>query len=538
MRVLVICDKVGSAIHRIAVTREKYTPWHSFRVIAVHPKRPSLEQLKEFEESKEWCDIIDFQYWKTAELLQGMYDINRPCLLAHHNPYDLTRSTWEKYKINIVSNSEQKELIRIPSTVIPLPIDLNFWTYAPNVDKEFDIIMVSNRIEAKKGVLPVAQFCEKNNLRMALVGAVSDPAYFEQVVSHDCVTFFAGITDEELRDLYHKSKFHVCNSIDSFESGTLPMLEAMACGSLVITRRVGHVPDLFNLKNMVVRRGPPDDLEDLQTCFNEILKDEALQQRMRLEAVHSLRYRNYDLFAWKYSKLYHQLLQQKELVSAIVPCLADPVKIAKTLVSLLAQSYGPMEIILVCDSSPIEPLQKLVEAIGSERNNTIKLFNTVQYVPEKTVKFNPLTNLPALYKDYGLARARNVGIMEAEGQWILFCDDRMVPNLNAVENFYNVRKEGTWLYGVKDDNPKSFVENFSFVKRSDIVKIGMFNERINQYGGMTQDVRTRFELNKNKVQMLSEATAKTSRKSASRLSRIMDIAISKTQCYKLYGDKK
>lgn len=538
MRALVICDKVDSAIHRIAVTRANHSRWHTFKVIAVHPKRPSLEQLKEFEEGMEWCDIIDFQYWKTAELLQGMYDIKKPSLLAHHNPYDLTRSNWEKYKINIVSNTEQKQTIPIPSTLIPLPIDLDYWTYAPNVDKEFDVIMVSNRIEGKKGVMPIAEFCDRNNLKMALVGAISDPAYFDQVMMHSCVTFFGGITNDELRDLYHKSRFHICNSVDGFESGTLPMLEAMACGCLVITRRVGHVPDLFNLKNMIVRRGAVDDLEDLLKSYTEIQKDEALQKAMRLEAFHSLRYRNYDLFGWKYSKLYHQLLQQKELVSAIVPCLADPARIAKTLVSLLAQSYGPMEIILVCDSSPIEPLQKLVEAIGSQSNNTIKLFNTTQFVPEKTVEFNALTGLPALYKDYGLARARNVGIMEAEGQWILFCDDRMVPDLHAVENFYNARKEGTWLYGVKDNNPKSFVENFSFVKRSDIVKIGMFNERITQYGGMTQDVRTRFELNKNKIEILPTAIASTSRKSNSRHSRVMDIAISKTQCYKLYGEKK
>ncbi|MBU1759384.1 MAG: glycosyltransferase, partial [Bacteroidetes bacterium] len=54
------------------------------------------------------------------------------------------------------------------------------------------------------------------------------------------------------------------NSLFDFESGTLPILEAMACGVPVLTRNIGHVPDLFDGKNMVIREGEQNDVEDLK----------------------------------------------------------------------------------------------------------------------------------------------------------------------------------------------------------------------------------------------------------------------------------
>src|SRR5690606_35249118 len=110
-------------------------------------------------------------------------------------------------------------------------------------------------------------------------------------------------------------------------------------------------------------------------------------------------------------------------------------------------------------------------------------------------------------KTYGLARARNQAIMEAEGKWLWFVDDRMLPEQDALELFYERRTHDLWLYGVKDGVEKSFVENFSFVHRHDLALIGSFNERITQYGGTTQEVRTRWERNGKKTQIVTTAKA-------------------------------
>lgn len=524
MRVLLVSDKPGSAIHRMCEYKIKHTPWHAFKLIAVHPKRPDPNQLEAFEEALAWCDVVDFQYWKTAETLHSLYEIKKPSILTHHNPYDLTRTPWTNYKINVVLNTEQLRTINTQSVKIEHPVDTEFWEYQPTEPASFryGVIMVSNRIEAKKGVLPVAQACKDLGIKMALVGDISDRTYHEQVMATEAVDFFHRISDEDLRDLYHQSMIHVCNSVDGYESGTLPILEAMSCGTPVLTRRIGHVPDTFNGRNMQVRRGDPDDLEDLKKQLTELTQNKELRDEIRQESVHSLRYRNYEIYARKYSQLYHQLLTGKELVTAIVPTVSTPDKLIETLSRVMSQTYGPLEIIVADDSEQPELNEEVIKQIRGETSHTIKFFATAT------------RNLKG-EKTYGLARARNKAVMEAEGQWLWFVDERMLPEKEALDAFYERRKEGIWLWGMKDQSQKSFVENFSFVNRKDLLRVGAFNEQITQYGGMTQEVRTRWEQNKKILQFVPKAQAITKRKSNAKWRRYKDIAISKTQCYKLYG---
>lgn len=182
MKILLVAEKEGTAIHRLCVQLQKSAWWHSFRIVCVHPKRPNPAQILEFERGMQWADVIDFEYWKTADLLTDMYEIKKPMILSHHNPYDLQRSAWTKYKVNVVSNSEQQRLMRVPSTRIDLPVDLDYWAFEPQERErggteglQYEVIMVQNRIEGKKGALPVAEACKQLGIKMLLVGDVSDP---------------------------------------------------------------------------------------------------------------------------------------------------------------------------------------------------------------------------------------------------------------------------------------------------------------------------------------------------------------------------
>ena len=50
-----------------------------------------------------------------------------------------------------------------------------------------------------------------------------------------------------------------------------------------------------------------------------------------------------------------------------------------------------------------------------------------------------------------------------------------------------------WLFGNKNrSNKESFVENFSFINRDQFIKAGMMSERIDEYGGISQELRERF----------------------------------------------
>ena len=98
-------------------------------------------------------------------------------------------------------------------------------------------------------------------------------------------------------------------------------------------------------------------------------------------------------------------------------------------------------------------------------------------------------------KDYGLARGRNRGIVESTGEFLVFLDDRITPNKpNVVQLFVNalIKDKKKWVFGDKGAQKTSFVENFSAIRKSEIVDAGMFCERINKYGGMTKELHGRF----------------------------------------------
>lgn len=526
MKILLVAEKEGTAIHKLCVMTAKAAPWHEYRIVCVHPKRPNAEQIRDFSEGLAWADLIDFRYWRTAEMLKTMFTITKPNILTHYNPYDLTRFGWQSYGKNIVVNNEQKHTLKGLAKLIPLPVDLDFWEYPQDGEhqKTYHVIMVANRIEGKKGVREVAQACFELGLNMALVGSVSDPTYFDELMGKygKNISFFQQIPDEDLRQLYYNSMIHICNSIDNFESGTMPILEAMSCGTPVLTRKVGHVQDLFNGRNMVVRKGKSDDIEDLKTNITNLINDPVALKELKYEGRFSLRYAGLEIYGMRYSKLYHEILHKEPLVSVVMPVADTILSWKQTLANILAQTYPSLEL-LICDDGEIDNLP-YIEEIRKTTSIPIKYFRvaTYEYIDN------------SLVKTYGLARARNKGILEAEGQYLCFIDDRMTPETDAIERFAERINERTWLWGIKDGVKKGFVENFSFIARKDIISIGNFNEMITQYGGMTQEVRKRAEINKIRFEMVEDAKVNTSHKSRNRWMKNKDIAKSKMQCYKLY----
>lgn len=532
MKILMVADKPNTAIDRLCKYTIRTNPHHQFSLVYVHPKRPSAEQLDAFSNGKEWCDLVDFRYWKSAELVKSMFYLNRPALLTHYNPYDVDKSDWSDYKTNVVVNTEQLSKIRCKATLIGLPVDIFFWDYLSDTEyKELfrssepkSVIMVANRIEAKKGILPVATACRDLGIKFTLVGSPSDPAYLAQVLELDNVSYFEAVSDDELKELYYKSTIHVCNSIDNFESGTMPVLESMSVGLPVLTRKVGHVQDIYNGVNMVIQKSDPTDVDEIKTQLKAMLEDVDWLIKLRQDAWQTIKNRNIEVYGRQYSKLYQDILSEKELISIIIPTADRPEVLLKTLAHIIATQSEKLEIIVVDDGEEkCAQTEQVVDAARLNNKLTFKYFKSAQYQNSRKV--------------YGIARARNIGIQEAEGDWLMFVDDRHAIEPEAINAFYERRSAGTWLWGIKDNFKKGFVENFSFIDRRSIIKIGMFNTLIGQYGGMTQDIRSRAELSQIKFEFVENAKASTLIKSSARHHSKIDIAKSKIQCYKLYGER-
>ena len=318
------------------------------------------------------------------------------------------------------------EITTTPLSYIPITVDSDYWQFNPdwkpkdpsiNRDKG-TVLMVANRIESKKGILPVAIACADLGLKFVLVGAVSNADYMQSILATGGnVEFHEQIPDEELRQLYYKSTLLVCNSVDNFESGTMPILEAMFCGVPVLTRKVGHVPDLYNGENMVIHEGTSEDVLDLKDLIYETIGDEKKLFSLRDKAWQTVKSRNFERRAYSYQKLYRDVLYPDQIpVSIVVPINDKPEIIRKCINALSEQTYKNIELVVADDHYRSYTELSDGEKIYHSNKELVQDF-------AKYVEF-PVRYINSSQGDYGLARARNIGTIEATGDIIVYCDQR------------------------------------------------------------------------------------------------------------------
>ena len=519
MKILIVVDKQDSAIDRLSQLIKKNLDYLSIRVLSVHPKRYSEESLRIFEREAKQADLIHFQYWKTAMMLMGKFEWlkEKPSLLTHHNPYNLHEHDWKEFTSVVVKNeTQQKELN--DSILVKHCVDLDFFEFNVDYTEEKVVGMVASRIEGKKGVKEVAQACKELGYKFLLIGRISKLKYFEEIkeIAGDNFEFRENVTNEELKNAYKEMAIHVCNSIDNFESGTLPILESMASGVPVLTRYVGLVPDIYNTVNMIVRSGSSDNLEDLKIELKLLMEDREKRLSMSKKGWESVKTYSDVRMAHQYSKIYNDVLYPVDsLVSIITATYNRQEKIVQIIESLKDRTYKNIEYI-VCDDNSDDGTESAVKSMRSHVDFPIKYVNT---------------NM----EGYNLATARNLGVIEAEGDFIMILDSRFKPELDAIDIFVkNIGKEKIWLFGEKGYNKNIFIENFSMIRRNYLVNEGMFNEGINEYGGMSQEIRERFSRAKYSFQYVPEARAKEILSSHSSSEKRKSIVKMKNLLYKLY----
>jgi len=530
MKVLIVVDKINSAIYNCALAMNYVKDFFTdFNIVSVHPKKPSVDELENFKLLAREADIIDFQYWKSADMLLRSFPFlrNKKKILTHHNPYNvIERDWWVDYDAVYVKNRGQQKTIKEHFNkdvgVIPHTIDTEFFKFQREYPKDdvFKAIMVAARIESKKGILEVAKACRATKTRLILVGRISDMDYYRQIVMEagDYLDFRQDVSDEELRDSYYEAHLFINNSADGFESGTLPHLEAMSCGVPVLTRNVGLVPDIYDGKNMVVRDGKKNDFEEIASYLQKLRENRGQRESLRENAFKSIIDRDNKYTAIRYYREYRKILYgNMPLVSVIIPTYNRAEVLLAVLTSLVAQDYPNIEVIVVNDGS------------DDGTDQAIQDFKEVSSLSLKYIKQKK--------RGYGLARARNKGVIASNGDVLVFLDDRLAVEKDAIKMFVKNLTPKTWVFGDKGANKRAFVENFSAIFKKDLAGMGMFNERINQYGGMTRDVLNRMSYNGIKYLYIDKARVKPLISSKSRYTKKDQILQSKYLLWHLYGGK-
>lgn len=91
-----------------------------------------------------------------------------------------------------------------------------------------------------------------------------------------------------------------------YESFPLPPLEAMACGTPVVTTRIGTEDYAFNEKNCLVV--PPRNPKAMAEAILRLLDDESLQERFKKEGLKTARQFTYDRTVDRLEELFNTLM--------------------------------------------------------------------------------------------------------------------------------------------------------------------------------------------------------------------------------------
>lgn len=551
MRILSLVDKKGSAIDRLQEAIAKYNPHLEIKVLPLHPKRPDGHEIAEAVKAVQWCTHIHVGYWRSLEKLRQFTKFDgKTLILSHHNPYDLIidrkhvtslgfgdgmkftetdHVAWDQmYDDVIVANSDMQ--LTIPyAHKIPQGIDLNFWEYAEVENaRENTVLMVAGRIEGKKGIKEVAQVTHELGYKFLLVGRVSSGEYFNEIKSV-CpnLEFRENVSEEDLQKAYHDAVVLAVNSVDGFESGPTVILEAMASGTCVLTRNVGHVVDLYDGQNMVVRYGASEDVEDLKKELKGLMENVPLRKRLREKGWDTVKNLGADRMAARFEKIYYNSMVREHntpFVSVITPTYNRPEVLIKNLVATLNSDYPAFEVVIP-DSSDVS-IKPVVDGVVKQ----FKIKNPGKSPIVKYIYFER-------NGQYSLPKARNLGLLHSSGDVIVLCDERLAMEPTAISHFVSRLAPQSWLWGIKDEFQKGFVENFSCIYRMDLVRFGGFNEAIDCYGGATQELRTRFEeVNRIQLTLAPKAKAHSITRSGGKHNRRDAIIQAKFKVWKYYGE--
>lgn len=564
MKILIVCDIDGWAISSLAKSVQKFNrPHHDVRITYVHPRDAGLlsiqdKFLMEVEGFKP--DLIQFEYFRTCgQLVEAIPELKKYKLaLMHHNMRTKAVYMWnwqdntetDKTPLGldkvIVHCNRTKKMIEDKGygkevAVIRYGFDHNYWTYDGNEPEEL-IIGYAGRIVPWKGMKELSEVADELNYPIEMMGRIEKADYWE-TCTKDTIRFsHLNCTDDDRINFYRNITIFVQNSKDGYESGTMPLMEAMATGVPVVTTPAGQSGlDEGVMKDRVnCLMVPFEDKDALKDAVDELMSDKKLRNTLRKNAWNTIKNYTEERMAKDYSRIWNKVIFPVEkLASVIIPCTYDRIEqLREILEAYQHQTYKNFEVIVAWDENTPknEPGEKYFDVVTiTNQDNWGVNFN----FPIKQV----WTEMDKERYSYNLGKARNLGVIEAEGEYLVFNDSRLKPEQDVIRQFVT-RLEGNetghkiWVFGEKGGNKNSFVENFSAAKRSDIIEFGMFNERMDAYGGMTQELRSRWKKQGGDFGYQFTAVAEEIKSSKMTNKKRLDIVNMKNLLNKLYGNER
>ena len=281
------------------------------------------------------------------------------------------------------------------------------------------------RIEPRKGLENlVLAFNRMPELRLTIIGSDTryDPygnsflEYLKKTVSGN-VTFRNAIPRDKLLSIL--KQFDVCVFPSLFENFPNACIEAMANSRIVIAGNNGGMAEMIEHGNtgFLVEASDPEnivrvieeDLADHLPRLEEIALNAAKSIRKLVSPEnYAARLQNIIETARRDARGLSGTISMTPKVSIIIPFYKEIEYIDYAVDSAVSQEYENTEILIVNDGSPLKEAKEKLEKVAA-RDGRIRIVNK---------------------ENGGLASARNKGIRESSGEYILFldADDRIRGN--------------------------------------------------------------------------------------------------------------
>lgn len=197
-------------------------------------------------------DLLHFHHPESALSTAPKY-LNVPTVYTLHDPiypwyrelFELFRSPNQHY-ISI-SNNQRRDAPDLPylSTAYN-GTDVKLFNFS---DKPEDYLLYAGRIIAEKGVKEAIQVAKESNHRLLIIGPIDrgSQGYFDQYIKPqlDERILYLGRMDHEQLPKYYKKAKAVLTPVQWEEPFGLTTVEAMACGTPVISLHRGAAPELI-----------------------------------------------------------------------------------------------------------------------------------------------------------------------------------------------------------------------------------------------------------------------------------------------------
>ena len=253
-------------------------------------------------------DFIPLHYPEVAQHQNKYYKFLMPFLLK------------KAHKIICISENTKKDLLNfydVDDSKVSV-IYNGYDDHLFNLNNASKLVLEKYKINYNYMIIVGASYYHKNieialkaikdinkNCKLIIVG--KDSQYIlklkklvNELDIEEKVNFIGYVPDEDLPSLYYYSKAFVYPTL--YEGFGLPILEAMACGTVVITSNNSSLPEVYGDSALVFKN---NDVEDLREKMILLLNDEELRQSLIKKS-----FKNIKRFSWeKTAKQVYELIR-------------------------------------------------------------------------------------------------------------------------------------------------------------------------------------------------------------------------------------